>query len=122
MRVSPPVSRAQRDPRKEGPMRTGMAGVGALPPRGDTWGARRGETAMRLSLAVAGAVFVSLLASSAVRGREDGDEFVKRGDALLEKGEFEKAAKEYDRAITLDPKDVRAYLGRGAARSAGGDP
>src|SRR5690349_14892038 len=77
---------------------------------------------MRLSLAAAGAVFVSLLASADARAREGAEEFVKRGDELLEKGEFEKAVKEYDRALKLDAKDVRAYLGRGAARSASGDP
>ncbi len=38
-----------------------------------------------------------------------------RGDALLNKHEFDKALSEYDEAIRLDPKNGMAYCGRGAA-------
>ena len=44
-----------------------------------------------------------------------------RGDASLNKHEFDKALSEYDEAIRLDPKNGMAYCGRGAASTGKGE-
>src|SRR5207245_604814 len=44
-----------------------------------------------------------------------------RGDASLNKHEFDKALSEYDEAIRLDPKNGIAYCGRGAVSTGKGE-
>src|SRR5262245_43148789 len=50
----------------------------------------------------------------------DAKGFVERGNAWTDKGEWDKAIKDYTEAIRLDPKSVEAFIGRGFALRARG--
>lgn len=52
-----------------------------------------------------------------IRDRTDAREFVARGNHYFTTGEYDKAVRDFDEAIRLDPKSAKAYYGRGCARA-----
>jgi tetratricopeptide (TPR) repeat protein len=48
-------------------------------------------------------------------------DFFSRGLAWYEKGEYDKAIKDYDEAVRLNPKDDGAFFNRGVAWKAKGE-
>ena len=47
--------------------------------------------------------------------------YSNRGNAFSNKGELDRAIEDYDHAIRLNPRDVRAYDNRGLAHTRKGD-
>src|SRR5215203_4617082 len=79
-----------------------------------------GGAPMRITLAVG----VVLLFASAAAGQpepEDPSFHIERAAKAHRNGEYEKAIKECDRAIKLDPKFAAAYLLRATCRMANDD-
>ncbi|MGO9112773.1 MAG: tetratricopeptide repeat protein [Thermoguttaceae bacterium] len=62
------------------------------------------------SLAV---VFLSCIAIAANLNAEDAADYINRGNAYYEKGEYDKAIDSFNEAIRLAPKDAFAYGNRG---------
>ena len=53
--------------------------------------------------------------------RERGAEYVERGNALANKGDYDKAIADYNQALTINPNDADSYYNRGIARYSKGD-
>jgi tetratricopeptide (TPR) repeat protein len=51
-----------------------------------------------------------------IRDRSDPREFVGRGERYIKAGEFDKALRDFEEAVRLDPKYAKGYVGRGVVR------
>jgi len=48
-------------------------------------------------------------------GQQTAEDWLKKGDALYDQGNYTEAIRAYDEAITLDPEDVYAWYNKGWA-------
>ena len=75
---------------------------------------RRPAAATRLAAYEAGRV---VRFAPPIRDASDAREFVARGNHYFVTGEFDKAIRDFDEAVKLDPTSAKAYYGRGCARA-----
>src|SRR5688500_14502332 len=68
-----------------------------------------------------GSVVIGVVNARAQSDAGSADSYLRRGDAWYEKGQWDRAIAEYDRAIALGSARAEPYNNRGNARRATGD-